>query len=281
MVKYGDIVDGDLTEYEYSDSEDSDSSVDETEDDEIQTNQYIRKCNMARTKLTDKKRRAALLRAKASEKSFGSEICDDTNDSNSSNENKSDSSTQNHINKTYVEHILQHELEPLEGIDDSMSCVYGRVKNGRDGYSFMGLVTDTGSGLPIISARYAEGLGLEFLPLAEEQTFEIDGAGGGKETMKYYVYLSFNLQAQLVTGANEQLDLTLDSDKKIQLSFHLRFFVMNNLKVPALWGGPESRNLEMTDHYQVRGITIKSPTMKRVYFIPTVSCYHLTSVLMR
>ena len=64
MIKYGDIVDGDLTEYEYSDSEDSDSSVDETEDDEIQTNQYIRKCNMARTKLTDKKRRAALLRQK-------------------------------------------------------------------------------------------------------------------------------------------------------------------------------------------------------------------------
>ena len=113
----------DLTEYEYSDSECSESSIDENEEDDEQTNQYIRKCNMARTKLTDKKRRAALLRAKASEKSFGSEICDDTNDSNSSNENKSDSSTQNHINKHYVEHILQHELEPLEGIDDSMSCV--------------------------------------------------------------------------------------------------------------------------------------------------------------
>ena len=86
MVKYGDIVDGDLTEYEYSDSENSDSSVDEAEDDDVQTTQYIRKCHVARTKLTEKKRRAAILRAKASEKSFDSEICDNTNDSNSTNE---------------------------------------------------------------------------------------------------------------------------------------------------------------------------------------------------
>ena len=47
MVKYGDIVDGDLNENEYSDSECSKSSIDETEDVEVQTNQYVRKCNLA------------------------------------------------------------------------------------------------------------------------------------------------------------------------------------------------------------------------------------------
>ena len=110
MVKYGDIVDGDLTEYECSDSENSDSSVDETEDDEMQTTQYIHKCNMARTKLTDKKRRDALLRAKASEKSFGS---NNSYDSNSTSEEKSDSQSQNHIEEPCIETFLQKELEPL------------------------------------------------------------------------------------------------------------------------------------------------------------------------
>ena len=219
MVKYGDIVDGDLTEYEYSDSECSESSVDETEEDDIQTNQYIRKCNMARTVFTEKKRRAALLRAKASEKSFGSEVCDSTNDSaneekashdlghthtngsevcDSTNDSASEEKAsrdlghthththnQNHIDE-YSDEFSQEDYEPInEKVDDSMSCVYGRVNNGRGDDSFLGIVTDTGSGLPIINARYAEGLGLEFLPLSDDQAFEINGAGGGKEKVRY------------------------------------------------------------------------------------------------
>ena len=167
-----------------------------------------------------------------------------------------------------------------ENVEDSMSCVYGRVKNGRGDDSFLSIVTDTGSGLPIINARYAEGLGLEFLPLNDDQVFEINGAGVGKEKVRYYVYLDFTLEAQLVTGANDQLEMTLAPNLKIQLKFHLRFYILGNLAVPALWGGPEARNLELTDHYQERGLTIKSPLRRRVYFIPTVSFTHLTSVLM-
>ena len=280
MVKYGDIVDGDLTEYEYSDSECSDSSVDETEEDEIQTNHYINRCNMARTTFKEKKKRAALLRAKASEDSFGSEICDTTNDSKCK-ESKIDHKSQNHINESLEDYFTQDDYESIsDEVDDTMSCIYGRVKNGRGSDSFLGIVTDTGSGIPLISARYAEGLGLEFLPIPDTNQFDVNGAGGGKEKVKWYVYLTFDLDSHLVTNVNDQLELSMDTDRNIKLHFHLRFYVMAHLAVPALWGGTETRNLELTDHYQARGVTIKSPLRRKVYFIPTVSCTHLTNVLM-
>jgi hypothetical protein len=115
---------------------------------------------MARTTFKEKKKRAALLRAKASEDSFGSEICDTTNDSKCK-ESKIDHKSQNYINESLEDYFTQDDYESIsDEVDDTMSCIYGRVKNGRGSDSFLGIVTDTGSGIPLISARYAEGLGL-------------------------------------------------------------------------------------------------------------------------
>ena len=262
MYKFSDIVDGDLTEYETdsdtesTNSEDSDiSEGDHTEGDESTWyKSYTTRCNRKREKLkTKKKEREIDERAKASIDSF---VCQ---------------SSEVELDMTSLQKM----------IDDTMSCVIGTVTNGinkingsQQDHLFC-TVTDTGTSLPLIQKQYAEALGLKFFDLKSSERFDIAGAGGGKERIVNYTILEFTLPGHKITSVSPKLEIRYISDTT-QLKFRHKFYVIENLKVPSLWGGPEARRLQLTDLHQHRGMTIKAPRSDDVYFIESKSFTHMT-----
>jgi hypothetical protein len=143
-------------------------------------------------------------------------------------------------------HILERE-DLVRSVDDSMSCLVGKVLNGEGGEHQFYTVTDTGAAEPLIQEQYAKAMGLVLQDKEESEMFSIEGAGGGVEVVRQFVELHFSLVGQEVKSVSNSLKLLCDEEPVTQ-EFRLRFSVIKNLAVPSLWGGPDARGLELTVH---------------------------------